>query len=828
MPKADGSVLIITEIDSDGVAKGTKKIKGTLEDLGKDSQSAGEKISGGLSDSFKKLGTVLAAAGIVDKLVDVGKQSFQLGSDLQEVQNVVDVTFSTMSDRVDEFAKAASASAGLSETMAKKYVGTFGAMADSFGFAEAEAYEMSTALTQLTGDVASFYNISQDEAYTKLKSVFTGETESLKELGVVMTQTALDAYAMANGFGKVTADMTEQEKVALRYQFVMEQLSGASGDFARTQESWANQTRVLQLQWESLLAVLGSGLIQAVTPIVQFINEDILPALTDLAAKIVEAFEPPSSKTLEKNIKSLGKSVKEADKQFSEASETIEKNALMADRYAKRLAELEATGLDTAESQRKYANVVSYLNSIYPELNLEIDEQTKMLNAESKARLKNISALKQEAIYKAQEERYTAILEAQADAVLAVYDAEYALVGVEEERAETERQLSEATGLSADELINLYKSQTAANSALKAGTANADMITSVLNMMGVETGTLTRQQMTWIEQLIRLTEEESRLKTGIEEANATIAAHDAEMEGLSEQYGFAANDAKNTADAVDGLADAYGDAAAEAQKSLTAQIDLFEDLGDASEITAESILENWRKQQEALNNFENNLQKAINMGYDKEAIAQLENYSEDHAQILQVLADQDEAYVQEFNSTYRGVTEAMDISYSDAVEVVSKRLGAIKNEHEMVFMDMADIVTREVDEMQSKIDSMSGKTFYIKAVTSSYGGGGGSVSMEQMPMAASVPMLATGAVIPPNAPFLAMLGDQRNGTNIEAPLDTIKQALSEVMAEQGTGGDINLVLTGDLAQLAHVLKPYIDAEGTRRGTSLAKVVISRG
>ena len=88
-----------------------------------------------------------------------------------------------MSDKVDEFAKNAAQSAGLSETMAKKYTGTFGAMAKSFGFTEQEAYDMATSLTQLTGDVASFYNLDHEEAYTKLKGVFTGETEALKELG---------------------------------------------------------------------------------------------------------------------------------------------------------------------------------------------------------------------------------------------------------------------------------------------------------------------------------------------------------------------------------------------------------------------------------------------------------------------------------------------------------------------------------------------------------------------------------------------------------------------------------------------------------------------
>lgn len=163
-------------------------------------------------------------------------------------------------------------SAGLSETMAKRYVGTFGAMSKSFGFSEAQAYDMSTALTQLTGDVASFYNISQDLAYIKLKSVFTGETETLKDLGVVMSQSALDQYALANGYGKTTSEMTEQEKVALRLAFVQKQLSAASGDFIRTSDSWANQVRVMQLQLQSLKATVGQGLINIFTPILKVIN----------------------------------------------------------------------------------------------------------------------------------------------------------------------------------------------------------------------------------------------------------------------------------------------------------------------------------------------------------------------------------------------------------------------------------------------------------------------------------------------------------------------------------------------------------------------------
>ena len=254
---ADGSVIIDTRMDTTGVQNGVSAIKQSFN---------------GLGGAVKKIALLIGGAFAVGKLAQFGKECVELGSDLTEVQNVVDVTFTTMSGKVNEFAKNAMTSAGLSETMAKRYVGTFGAMSKSFGFSESQAYDMSTALTQLTGDVASFYNISQDLAYIKLKSVFTGETETLKDLGVVMTQSALDQYALANGYGKTTSEMTEQEKVALRLAFVQKQLSAASGDFIRTSDSWANQVRVMQLQLQSLKATVGQGLINIFTPVLKVIN----------------------------------------------------------------------------------------------------------------------------------------------------------------------------------------------------------------------------------------------------------------------------------------------------------------------------------------------------------------------------------------------------------------------------------------------------------------------------------------------------------------------------------------------------------------------------
>ena len=245
-------------------------------------QKAFNKQMSGIQSLAKKTGAMLASAFAVKKIVDFGKSCLELGSDLSEVQNVVDVTFPSMTAQVDKFAKSAAQSFGLSETIAKKFTSMFGTMARQFGFSEQAAYDMGTTLAGLAGDVASFYNMTQDEAYTKLKAVFSGETEVLKDIGIVMTQTALDAYAMANGFGKTTQQMSEAEKVALRYAFVQSQLTAATGDFARTSDSWANQVRIMKLQMDSLKATLGQGLINLFTPVIKVINT-VLGKLSTLA-----------------------------------------------------------------------------------------------------------------------------------------------------------------------------------------------------------------------------------------------------------------------------------------------------------------------------------------------------------------------------------------------------------------------------------------------------------------------------------------------------------------------------------------------------------------
>lgn len=248
-------------------------------ELGIDSSQIVNQLTGASNKAAKQATSIFSgrgkkiAAGLsIAAFTKFTKDCLEVGSNVTEVQNVVDTAFKDLSGQADQWASNAMTNFGLSELSAKKYMGVFGQMSNAMGITGQAALDMAEDVTGLTGDVASFYNLGTDEAYTKLKSIWTGETETLKDLGVVMTQTNLDQYALNNGFGKTTAKMTEQEKVMLRYQYVTSALSNATGDFVKTQDSWANQTRILTLRFEQLKASFGKGFIALFTPILRGLN----------------------------------------------------------------------------------------------------------------------------------------------------------------------------------------------------------------------------------------------------------------------------------------------------------------------------------------------------------------------------------------------------------------------------------------------------------------------------------------------------------------------------------------------------------------------------
>ena len=244
---ADGSLIFDTVIDQSGF----KKDVGSIKSL------AGQVV--------KTVGITLSAGAIAKGLISIGKQSVNTASDLQEVQNVVDVTFGEGARQVDAWAKAASKSYGLSELAAKQYTGTMGAMLKSMGLADGEVLKMSTSLTGLAADFASFYNITSEEAFTKIRAGLSGEIEPLRQLGINMSIANLEAYALSQGIEKSYASMSQAEQAALRYSYLLSVSADAQGDFARTADSLANASRITSMNVERVGAGIGKELLPAVT-----------------------------------------------------------------------------------------------------------------------------------------------------------------------------------------------------------------------------------------------------------------------------------------------------------------------------------------------------------------------------------------------------------------------------------------------------------------------------------------------------------------------------------------------------------------------------------
>ncbi len=245
-----------------------------LENTGNRATLAGDKIQSA-GDKLEAVGGKLSSAGntlsaaVTAPLLAAGGAAIVMASDYEESLNKVDVAFGDSAERVKEFAQTTVDSYGIAEGTALDMAALFGDMATSMKIPREEAAEMSERLVGLAGDLASFKNISLDQVGTALKSIFTGETESLKELGVVMTEANLDAFALAEGFGKTTDEMTEAEKVQLRYQYVLSATQNAQGDYARTADGTANSLRTLQESAKELGVAFGQELLPQITPLIQ-------------------------------------------------------------------------------------------------------------------------------------------------------------------------------------------------------------------------------------------------------------------------------------------------------------------------------------------------------------------------------------------------------------------------------------------------------------------------------------------------------------------------------------------------------------------------------
>jgi hypothetical protein len=245
-------------------------LTGDSKDLERALSSAQQKLvafSGKMKDIGKTLSYSLTAPMAV-----AGTAAIKMASDFNESLNKVDVAFKESSAEVRAFAKTTMSSFGIAEGSALDMAANFGDMATSMGLTTDQAATMSKQLVGLAGDLASFKNIKVDVAQTALTGIFTGETESLKRLGIVMTEQNVQYWAMQNGIKKTFEEMSQAEKTLTRFQYVMAMTTNSQGDFIRTQDGAANQMRIFGEGMKELGVQFGQIVLPAITKVVTALN----------------------------------------------------------------------------------------------------------------------------------------------------------------------------------------------------------------------------------------------------------------------------------------------------------------------------------------------------------------------------------------------------------------------------------------------------------------------------------------------------------------------------------------------------------------------------
>lgn len=848
---------------SDAMAKAWQKI---TKDAISGSSKTKTAVSGmksaftSLGKSVSRLGGILTSVLGPIAFIGLAKECIELGSSVNEVQNVVDTAFGSMAYKMEQFADTAITSFGMSELAAKKTGSTYMAMAKGIGIADEEASNMAITLTGLTGDVASFFNSSQDEAATKLKSVFTGETESLKELGVVMTQTNLEQFALSKGITKSISAMTQAELATLRYNFVLNSLNLASGDFVRTQDSWANQTRILGENMKELGANIGSILTTVLLPTVKSLNE-LVSSLVSATSVISAAMSSIFGVQISQNS-AIASSASEAAAAENALAAGISGAAAAAKKSTAGFDELnvlqsnaggggsgisgggvnatisnqttitESEAMDTAKIERA-AELIKQIAGYIPVIAAGIGglKLGKFLadlltaNIEAKTLKETLSLLGKKAGLTV-------------GITLAITGIALEIKGISDTIQEG------LNGINFAEIVGGGGLLTAGGaligqffgSAILGGAIGGIVAGIPAFAVGIYDAIVSG--IDWLNSAL--------IGVGATAAGAGIGAIIGMLggpigAGIGALIGLAVGLVTDLVILIvqnwDAIVTWCGDACAAVGQFLS---DLWQGIVDIWNVCAEwfntnviqpvagfftdlwTSISNWaigaweniKAVFSTIGNWINSniIQPVSNVfsglwnGFLEKARAAWEGVKTVFGKVASFFSDT-------FKKAWVGIVKVFSVAGEIFNDIKDGILTAFKSIVNGIIKGLNSAIAVPFNGINWALNKI--KNIEIVGITPF--SGLKTISVPQ------IPYLAQGAVLPPNKPFMAVVGDQKHGTNIEAPLETIKQALAEVLALQEGGIETvtTINFTGDLAQLARVLKPVIDTETRRKGSSLA-------
>lgn len=739
MAQADGSIIIDTKIDTSGLSDAEREWKKVFGKVSDSAEDMGDSVTDAASDAAKGLKKVGEAADDyakqADKAADKGKAAFKemfsatalSGLAVEALKKAGQAIKDFVVGSVEAAADIKASNAQFSETfkdlertatkslkqiekktgttasrMQSSYTKIF-AFSKTIGAESAEALDISNRAMLAAADSAAYYDKSLEETVETLQSFLKGNYENDSALGIAATETTRNT--MANRlYAKSFIELSEAQKTDVLLSMVEagNQASGALGQAAREADSWTNSTGELSEAMRQLQAVIGSPIMEALTPIVQGITK-----------AIYDMIEVTAADKLQQNLDGIVETFEDAEKQFEKTAKQTKANATVAKSFVKRLKELEAAGLDTADAQKKYATTVQALNQIMPELNLSIDEQTGLVNMETAAIEDQIEAMRERAMVAAYEDMYTEAVKAQAEAMVILTDAQSQLMDMEAERMIIEGQLSAVEAEQAENTEALAQSTYAANSAL------ASLQTSAYAASG-GIGGLSKEQQELYAHLQETGMEQKKLNTTIEEAQAAYDQYGEEIARIEKAMGGFIPQTEQAAEAMGGAGAAaddvvasleeldaqYQEAERSARSSIDSQVGYFSELKKTSSDSAEKIIKNWDSQKEGFDRYTANLEKAVDMGLDETLVQQLADGSTESMAILDEFVNGTDTSVDDINAAWKRMNESR--------QTVSQAMAAIQTDVEKKLGEMVDDAKAAgIDTVKAMASKIEGNKSYV-------------------------------------------------------------------------------------------------------------------
>lgn len=598
-----------------------------------------------------------------DAVADFAKGMPEAAAEVKAASSQFDQTFGEMEDSARNALEGIADETGITASrMQESFTGIF-SFSKTMGADSAEALDLSSRAMLAAADSAAYYDRSIEDTTETLQSFLKGNYENDAALGISATETTRNTAANEL-YAKSFNELSESQKVDVLLSMVEagNAASGALGQAAREADSWANVTGELDEAMYQLQATLGNPVLEALIPVIQNVTREI-KAMTEVS----------DWQILRDSVDSFTASMEQADAELAAGKAEIDSTAIVAQTYVKRLQELEEAGLKTAAAQEEYRLTVDELNTLMPDLNLTINEQTGYLDQNTASILANVEQWKQWAFIQLQQEQMASLARSYAEVQQNVTAATVRRTEVEGDLEAVERQLL-AMG------IDVTK-ETLEQSATFGVAGNSLMGYSVnVSRLNTEEGKLRTEY-------VKLRNEYSQLEVTIEEGTQTMAEYEGQLESTAETNGLLQDETAETREEVDLVAEAYAQAKDEARTSIDAQIGLFDQLSMESSMSAAEIIENWQAQQHAFLNYEDNLKKAVDMGLDEALVRQLADGSEQSMAILNELVNSTETNVAEINNAFWGLSAAKD----NAAGAMAGVSSAISDAVDGVPDDMYDI-----------------------------------------------------------------------------------------------------------------------------------------